>query len=95
MHNIIKWSYADREELFLESTSRLGITPAVVEKYFWVCWLLDTLFTDSTLGSKILLKGGTSLAKVFGLIRRFSEDVDLILDIWNGLKRSRIASIKP
>jgi len=51
-----------------------------VEKDFWVCWVLDRLFRSPCLSRKVLFKGGTSLSKVFGLIERFSEDVDLILD---------------
>jgi hypothetical protein len=82
MDNIAHWSAVDREELFREAAFYRGISPAVVEKDFWVCWLLGKLFTDNTLRNKVLLKGGTSLSKVFGLIDRFSEDIDLILD-WN------------
>jgi hypothetical protein len=53
---------------------------AVVEKDFWVCWVLKKIFSDSNLQKRIIFKGGTSLSKVFGLIERFSEDIDLILD---------------
>lgn len=84
MDRIAQWPAADREELFVEAAADFGISPAVVEKDFWVCWLLDKLFADNTLADKILLKGGTSLSKVFGLIKRFSEDIDLILD-WREL----------
>jgi len=53
---------------------------AVVEKDFWVCWTLKRLFEHSDLSKLLIFKGGTSLSKVFGLIDRFSEDIDLILD---------------
>lgn len=53
---------------------------AVVEKDFWVCWVLKEIFADAHLREHIVFKGGTSLSKVFGLIDRFSEDIDLILD---------------
>jgi len=62
----------DRRDLFSETASLLGMNPAIVEKDFWVCWILKHLFA--------VFKGGTSLSKVFGLIDRFSEDIDLILD---------------
>lgn len=69
-----------RYELFLETATRRNIANAVVEKDFWVCWVLAKLFDDPQLSPKILFKGGTSLSKVFKLIERFSEDIDLILD---------------
>lgn len=45
-----------------------------------MCWVLKQLFADTELGARLVFKGGTSLSKVFGLIDRFSEDIDLILD---------------
>jgi predicted nucleotidyltransferase component of viral defense system len=51
--------------------------PQNAEKDFWVCWTLDALFNGRTGGAPLLFKGGTSLSKGFGLIRRFSEDVDV------------------
>ena len=69
-----------RRELFQEAGSRRGMSPGVVEKDFWVCWVLKKLFTDSELKDRMVFKGGTSLSKVFGLIDRFSEDIDLVLD---------------
>ena len=49
-----------------------------VEKDFWVCWTLDALFNGMDAGiPRLLFKGGTSLSKAFGLIPRFSEDIDI------------------
>ena len=56
------------------------MNPAIVEKDFWVCWILKHLFSEPTLKGQMVFKGGTSLSKVFGLIDRFSEDIDLILN---------------
>ena len=47
---------------------------------FWVCWVLKQLFAEPSFNERIVFKGGTSLSKVFGLIDRFSEDIDLVLD---------------
>jgi len=55
-----------------------------VEKDYWVTWVLKRLFEDTELGSSLTFKGGTSLSKAYGLINRFSEDVDLVLD-WGPL----------
>jgi hypothetical protein len=57
-----------------------GLPVAVIEKDFWVCYMLDHLFQRSNFNEQIVFKGGTSLSKAFGLISRFSEDIDLILD---------------
>ena len=82
MDRVAQWSTEDRADLFREAGAEKGMHPAIVEKDFWVCWVLGRLFASETIAPKILFKGGTSLSKVFGLIERFSEDIDLILD-WN------------
>lgn len=51
----------------------------ILEKDFWVSWLLGLLFTLPELAPHLVFKGGTSLSKVFGVIDRFSEDIDLCL----------------
>jgi hypothetical protein len=71
---------SDRRDLFTAAAGRLGMNPAIVEKDFWVCWILKRLFSEPRLKDQMVFKGGTSLSKVYGLIDRFSEDIDLILD---------------
>ena len=66
-----------RAGLFTATAQRIGTTPQNVEKDLWVCWTLDALFNGLTPGPRLLFKGGTSLSKGFGLIRRFSEDIDV------------------
>lgn len=66
-----------RAGLFTTTALRLGTTPQNVEKDFWVCWTLDALFNGLSGGPRLLFKGGTSLSKGFGLIQRFSEDIDV------------------
>ncbi|MBM4076252.1 MAG: nucleotidyl transferase AbiEii/AbiGii toxin family protein, partial [Planctomycetes bacterium] len=70
----------ERSELFEQAASRRGVRAAIVEKDFWVCWILKKLFSNEELKSRLVFKGGTSLSKVYRLIDRFSEDVDLVLD---------------
>lgn len=82
MNKVAQLSPEHRAELIKETAERVGLSPSAVEKDFWVVWVLDKLFRSELLADKIIFKGGTSLSKVFGLIRRFSEDIDLILD-WN------------
>ena len=69
----------DREALFTETANSKGISPEIVEKDFWVCWTLRQIFMLEGL-PRIIFKGGTSLSKVFGIIKRFSEDIDLVLN---------------
>jgi hypothetical protein len=63
--------------LFTTTAQRLGTTPQNAEKDFWVCWTLDALFNGLPDKPRLLFKGGTSLSKGFGLIQRFSEDIDV------------------
>jgi Nucleotidyl transferase AbiEii toxin, Type IV TA system len=77
----------ERADVFEETAARRGIgRAAIVEKDFWVCWVLSQLFGADGLSDArsatppLLFKGGTSLSKVFGLINRFSEDIDLTVD---------------
>lgn len=75
---VIKASDSDRRDLFLTTAARLGTAVQYVEKDFWVCWTLDALFNGlESGGPRLLFKGGTSLSKAFGLISRFSEDIDV------------------
>jgi hypothetical protein len=89
---------------------RLGTASQNIEKDFWVCWVLDALFNGLKEGGpRLLFKGGTSLSKGFGLINRFSEDIDVTvfrddigepatieeLDALSGKKRrARLEAIK-
>ena len=61
-----------------------GVNPAYVEKDFWVTEVLriasrprPIVGSDEPVG--FIFKGGTSLSRVFGLIDRFSEDIDLLV----------------
>jgi hypothetical protein len=77
-HAVITASDAERRDLFLGAAARLGTAVQNVEKDFWVCWTLDALFNGLEAGGpRLLFKGGTSLSKAFGLISRFSEDIDI------------------
>src|SRR5271166_5264337 len=70
---------ADERRLYIEQAAvRRNVSAVVLEKDFWVCWLLGLLFGSEFAGS-LIFKGGTSLSKVYGVIERFSEDIDLSL----------------
>jgi hypothetical protein len=71
---------SDRSDIIRVTSAEVNIIEAAVEKDFWVCWALHRIFSDEELSKQLLFKGGTSLSKCYGLIERFSEDIDLILD---------------
>jgi len=80
MDKVALLSLEERKELFSETAAQKNMSAAVVEKDFWVCWSLSKIFAHDELAKQLMFKGGTSLSKVFHLIERFSEDIDLILD---------------
>jgi Nucleotidyl transferase AbiEii toxin, Type IV TA system len=80
LNGIARMQGQKRAELFAETAARKGIADAIVEKDFWVCWILQQLFSIDALSGRLLFKGGTSLSKVFHAINRFSEDIDLAVD---------------
>lgn len=72
-------SKSDRRDLFRATAEAMRVHEAIVEKDFWVCWTLDFLFRESPWRDRLAFKGGTSLSKAYGVIERFSEDIDLVL----------------
>lgn len=69
---------SERRTYLDQAAIQRDLSPVIVEKDFWVCWLLGVLF-ESEFAASLVFKGGTSLSKVFGVIDRFSEDIDLSL----------------
>lgn len=94
---VIAASDAERRDLFLGAATRLGTAVQNVEKDFWVCWTLDVLFNGLPGdGPRLLFKGGTSLSKAFGLISRFSEDIDITVfrdDLGQGVEASDLEGL--
>jgi hypothetical protein len=80
MDNFLLLKDKDKKAYFDVVTHELGVTPQLVEKDFWVCWILKTLFSLPTSGSHLTFKGGTSLSKCYNVIKRFSEDVDVSIE---------------
>lgn len=73
-------SRADQAEALEVAAGATGRPPHLLEKDIWVVWTLSAIYT-SALAEKLTFKGGTSLSKVYKIIDRFSEDVDLTYDI--------------
>lgn len=74
-------SAENRRGAFSAAAAELGTSPRNVEKDFWVCLLLESVFLDSTRRwPRMAFRGGTSLSKAFDVIKRFSEDIDIAID---------------
>lgn len=69
----------ERAEILRTVNVNFGPDPIIMEKDIWVCWALQALFSMPD-PHPMAFKGGTSLSKVYGVIDRFSEDVDITLD---------------
>lgn len=70
---------SDKKDIFMAVSEQSGITAFAVEKDWWVSRTLDIIF-QLDIAKHIVFKGGTSLSKAWGLIDRFSEDIDLAID---------------
>ena len=73
-------SRADQAEALEVAAGRTGRPAHLLEKDIWVVWALSAIY-GSPLADKLTFKGGTSLSKVYKIIDRFSEDIDLTYDI--------------
>jgi hypothetical protein len=62
------------------AASGSGLPPHLLEKDIWVVWTLNALFSGPE-REHLVFKGGTSLSKAYGVIDRFSEDIDVTVDI--------------
>lgn len=80
MPDFFALSREDQREALLAAAERAGRPAHLLEKDIWVVWALEHLFGGPH-AAHLVFKGGTSLSKAYGVIRRFSEDVDLTYDI--------------
>ncbi len=80
MNDFFKLMIDDQKAILISAEEQLSIPASIIEKDLWVCWLLEQVFQ---LPYQMAFKGGTSLSKVFNLIHRFSEDIDITIDYTN------------
>lgn len=73
-------SAAEKEAVFQAISTQTGMPAFAVEKDWWVTQTLAIIF-QTEIASHLVFKGGTSLSKAWKLIQRFSEDIDLAIDI--------------
>ena len=79
MSNWLSLDIEDQADVFTQASIITGLPAIAIEKDAWVTLVLRLLF-NSELSEYTVFKGGTSVSKVYGLIYRFSEDVDLAID---------------
>jgi hypothetical protein len=77
LHNL-----SDFKDLILVVSREKGILPQLVEKDYWI---MHCLYGLKRLNFDFELKGGTSLSKGYGIIHRFSEDIDLRIEPPEGM----------
>src|SRR5690606_25573650 len=70
----------DRAELFTTTGTGRGLSSAIIQKEFWVCWLLKRVFSLPHLPAGLLVKVRASLSIVVQVSERFSDDIDLSFD---------------
>jgi hypothetical protein len=80
MTEFFKLPTVERSDALDAAASISDLLPHLLEKDIWVVWALRHLFSGPY-AEHLVFKGGTSLSKAYGVIRRFSEDVDLTYDI--------------
>ncbi len=73
------------------TSQQMNIPEIYVEKDYWVTFALHTIF-NNPIGKETIFKGGTALSKCFGLIDRFSEDIDLVVRRNEGESNSRLTN---
>ena len=72
---------ANEQAVYFQQTAEKMDLPAhLIEKDFWVCFTLQTLFSLEDFKDHLTFKGGTSLSKVYKVIERFSEDIDFAVN---------------
>ncbi len=69
----------DQISIFEEIASKTGLPVLAVEKDWWICRVIHSIF-NLPFRDQLLFKGGTSLSKAWHLIDRFSEDIDLAIN---------------
>lgn len=78
-NDYFKLTTAQQRTILEQTAIKQGLPKQAIEKDLWVTALLQIIF-NMPCADCFVFKGGTSLSKVWGLINRFSEDIDLGID---------------
>jgi hypothetical protein len=80
MTQLDQLSNSERTLIFEVASDELNMPFEIVEKDFWVVWTLEMLFSILEINDHLTFKGGTSLSKIYNVIQRFSEDIDVSIE---------------
>ncbi|MFA6200515.1 MAG: nucleotidyl transferase AbiEii/AbiGii toxin family protein [Bacteroidales bacterium] len=79
MNDYFELTDQQKRDVITQTANKIGLPVQAVEKDLWVTVILQIIFS-LPFADKMVFKGGTSLSKVWNLIQRFSEDIDLAID---------------
>ena len=79
MNSYFKLNAEQQRTVITQAAAKVNLPLQAIEKDLWVTTILQILFS-LPISKNLVFKGGTSLSKIWGLIRRFSEDIDLAID---------------
>jgi len=74
----LQYNKDERLVMLQQTAGTKSIVEQAVEKDWWVCAILMAL-SKTSWADFLQFKGGTSLSKAWGLINRFSEDIDIAI----------------
>ena len=66
------------KDAIIATAQKQGVKEIFIEKDYWVTLILKAIF-ENEIGKETVFKGGTALSKCNSLIKRFSEDIDLVI----------------
>ena len=69
-----------RREIFNQTSKKAALPPQSIEKDWWATMVLKSVF-ELSISDQLVFKGGTSLSKGWNLIQRFSEDIDVAINM--------------
>lgn len=75
----LKLTDETKSNIFIDVSNKIGLPPAAIEKDWWVAHTLGVVFSLK-FAEHLVFKGGTSLSKAWQIIKRFSEDVDIVFN---------------
>jgi predicted nucleotidyltransferase component of viral defense system len=76
-----------------QTAARMGMPVGIVEKDYWAVEVLRSVTAPLSSVERVVFKGGTSLSKVYGLIERFSEDIDVIAVVDADLSQGQVKKV--
>jgi hypothetical protein len=79
MNNYFELTQQQQRTVITQIATRVALPLQAIEKDLWVTTILQLIFS-LPVAERLVFKGGTSISKVWRVIERFSEDIDLAID---------------